>query len=212
MLLLSVAAADEEQIEGRTALVAHTNGTASLIALTTTSADTPIVHPLLQLNALSQSPIDSLALYGSSVVALGGRNGVISVFQLPPTLPPPSEDGAESMSPLLQWRRSEVAVNSLVFSAAPASAPTATTTALSLLVAPADGLPYIASLSLPPPLSADLPSTEATVSVQEELAGLDTDAATGVLEVASEAAGRSSVWLASKDGQVRCYRRGGGHS
>ncbi|ORY55165.1 WD40-repeat-containing domain protein [Leucosporidium creatinivorum] len=195
---------EDGNIDGRLVLAAHTNGTASLVSLDAENG----FHPLLQLTINSSSPIEAITLASSpdgAVVALGARNGTTSIFRLPSPLPSSPGDGAESLSPLLAFSRSTVAITSLVFSSSPPPPPASSSTDLTLLISSADGLPFSASLSLPPPsptANSDVGSNGTTVKVQEEFAGLDTDAANQILE--DQAGG---IWVAGADGKARRYLR-----
>lgn len=114
-------------------------------------------------------------------MATGSRDGTVSLFDLTT----PSSGSYDT--PFLSFRRSTSSILSLSFGldASIVSAKPST-----LLVGAADGLPFRVGLSV------EQGSLE--VTVKEEFAGLDCDAA-----IAKEAQGY--VWVAGADGKLRKY-------
>lgn len=164
----------------------HTNGTATIISLASSSSASSAASPLVTLKA-GTSPLDAIAYDAShKLVALGSRNGVVSLFQLvSPLASSPASSPNEPLLALLSFSRSSATIHSLAFSTK--------NDQTSLLVASADGLPFRAGWEL-----ADDGESH-RVWVKEEFAGLDCEAAREV----SERDG--VVWIAGADGSLRRY-------
>lgn len=117
------------------------------------------------------------------LLAVGSGKGVISVYD------------ASSYASVIHFRRSDASIESLAFVPLPGES-----LKLGLVIATADGLPWVAEL---PTLSHAKGDTEAKVTVYTELAGGDVDAvrAVSVHTTTSEV----EVWTAGDDGIVRRY-------
>ncbi|GAA5974551.1 hypothetical protein JCM11641_002085 [Rhodosporidiobolus odoratus] len=148
----------ENALEGKFAFAAHSAGSVSLLDLSSPSS-TPAV--VCQSN--SASPIECITSHSllssatERALAVGSRTGGVSLFILRPS-PPSSVTSTAPLQPTAEWSRTEggTELHSLQFSSrlstcflpvppGPSSSP-----ALSLLIASSDGLPYRASLTLPP--------------------------------------------------------------
>ncbi|GAA5833529.1 hypothetical protein JCM11251_003519 [Rhodosporidiobolus azoricus] len=204
-------------LKGKYALVAHTDGSVSLVDLYSPadSSAQPVVFKTSSTTALES--ISTLSLpAGRRAVALGGRNGVVCLFLLP-TLPLPDITSDLPRRPIAEWRRTEggSSVSSVTLSLRPstsrpirASASAGIATVISVLVASSDELPYRAVVTLPSPNSLEAEEAEGEVEVEvrvvEEFVGLDCEPATGIAE---DAEGR--VWISGGggDGGLRVYER-----
>ncbi|GAA5887022.1 hypothetical protein JCM6882_009420 [Rhodosporidiobolus microsporus] len=192
----------EDVLKGKYALAAHSDGSISLIDLSSEAATLVFkTSSITSLDSISTLPLPQ----GQRAVAVGGRNGVVSLFLLP-SLPLSTLDGP--LPPVAQWRRTEGGSSTLglALSSRLSSSSTAATeapaTAFSVLVAPSDGLAYRAVVTLPP-LIGDAPAAP-EVKVVEEFVGLDCEPATGIAE---DAEGRVWVSGGGGDGGLRVYAR-----
>lgn len=121
----------EDDLDGAQLLIAHSNGTASILDLSS-SATTAT------LSTGSSSALDALAFHPATrTVALGSRVGVIHIFDLPVS------SSSDKLEPQTSFTRSGAAIKSLAFNGS--------STGLELIVATADGLPYRAQVSLNAP-------------------------------------------------------------
>ncbi|KAE9392828.1 WD40 repeat-like protein [Gymnopus androsaceus JB14] len=129
-------------------------------------------------------PLSTIAVSSSfptaaeKFIAVGSTKGVISVYN------------ASTYAPVLHFRRSEASIETLAFASLPGDSPR-----LGLVIATADGLPWVAELHT-------LPQEKATVYA--ELAGGDVDPVRAV-SVHTMSNSEVEVWTASDDGIVRRY-------
>lgn len=203
-LLLPPAEAEEEEDATEWHLVvSYTNGTASLSSLSLSSSDPT---PRLLLSPASSSPVESLAYthLPRPIVALGSREGVVSVFLLPPV---GSAQEEVEVEPAVRFCRLGSSVRGLQFvspspSASASASPTPTPAEVQLVVATSDGLPFSVTLQLEREGGGGQAKVP-VVAVKEEFAGLDCEAATGV----ACTVGGGAVWVSGADGNVRKYVR-----
>ncbi|KAL8280451.1 hypothetical protein RQP46_007099 [Phenoliferia psychrophenolica] len=175
------------------ALLAHTNGSCSLLAL-----DEPATSRTITTLDAGSSPLFAVAYDPvNALVATGARDGTVSLFLLPSpnspspiTTPSPTSPSTIStdLTPIMSFRRSSASITSLAFSPSSTGLPT-------LLVGSSDGLPFRAALLEVAPGTIE-------VTVKEEYAGGDCESAFVV-----EAQDRN-VWIATGEGKLRRYKAG----
>ena len=174
-------------LEGKFACCGHSDGEVSILSLSSSDDDLTSSSTLTTLKTGSTSSIESTAYESEKrFVAVGARNGIVTIFQLPPS--PLSQLSQVQFEPVAKWRRTEgSSINSLKWSQGGES----------LLVASSDGLPYRASMRM-----SD--GGELVIGVKEEFVGLDCDACT---EIEEDSEGR--VWTSggNGDGSIRVYER-----
>ncbi|GAA6030499.1 hypothetical protein JCM8097_006176 [Rhodosporidiobolus ruineniae] len=191
---------EQDVLKGKHALAAHSDGSVSLVDLSSAESSAAVVlktSSVTSLDTLSVLPL----LDGRRAITVGGRNGLVSLFLLP-ALPLPAISSDLPLKPVAEWRRTEggTQINSVVLSArlATSSASSEAKDTFSVLVAPSDGLAYRATVTLQEGDEAP------KVKVVEEFVGLDCEPATGVLEDEE-----GKVWISGGggDGELRVYER-----
>ncbi|BGP74383.1 hypothetical protein NBRC10513v2_007815 [Rhodotorula toruloides] len=198
MSLIQIGDEDEQDVRrGKFVLAAHTDGSTSVVDLS--SQPVSGIHPAPTIfRASSTSSIDALStliLHSSDklVIAVGFRNGTISVYSVPLSS---LAAIAEPQQPISTWRRTDGSqIHSLHLSRRPATSHSPSPDdALSILVAPSDGMAYRAKLSM----------QDGTVEVAEEFVGPDCEPATGICEDST-----GKVWISAggADGGLRVYER-----
>ncbi|GAA5858223.1 hypothetical protein JCM8547_005696 [Rhodosporidiobolus lusitaniae] len=209
----------EEVTSGKYALAAHSDGTVSIVDLSSPESSPALV--ILKTDA--SSALDSISILpvphspGYRAITVGSRSGLVSLFLLPPLpLSPPF-----TLSPAITWRRTEgSSIRSVLLSPRPATsaaypnrfgpkAPPHTHARFSVLVALSDGLAYRALVEIElARVSAEVyaPDAERDVKVRvvEEFVGLDCEPATGIREDKE-----ARVWVSGGggDGGLRIYQR-----
>jgi len=172
-------------LEEKFACCGHSDGEVSILSLS--SSDDDLTSTLTTLKTGSTTSIESIAYESEKrFVAVGARNGIVTIFQLPPS--PLSQLSQVQFDPVVKWKRTEgSSINSLKWSKGGES----------LLVASSDGLPYRVSIGM-------RDDGEWDVRVKEEFVGLDCDAST---EIEEDSEGR--VWTSggNGDGSIRVYER-----
>lgn len=199
----------EDVLKGKVALAAHTDGTVSRVDLSTPPPSSGMAPAPTVLKSASASPIETLSKMGNWLAA-GSRNGVVALYQLPPS------SIQSSIEPLIEWTRTEggSSISDVRFSScestaepdiAPAGASATSCPPRSLLVASSDGLAYRAALSLPSVDAKETGSSEQVdVRVVEEFVGPDCEPTTCIRE---DAAGRVWISAGGTDGGLRVYER-----
>lgn len=177
-------------LEGKFACCGHSDGEVSILSLSSSADDltsSSSSSTLTTLKTGSTSSIESIAYESQKrFVAVGARNGIVTIFQLPPSTL--SQLSQVQFDPVAKWRRTEgSSINSLKWSKGGES----------LLVAGSDGLPYRASIGI-------RDDGELDIGVKEEFVGLDCDACTEI-----EEDGEGRVWTSggNGDGSIRVYER-----
>ncbi|BGO96231.1 hypothetical protein NBRC10512_002125 [Rhodotorula toruloides] len=182
---------------GKFVLAAHSDGSISFFSL----ASQPVsgIHPATTVfRASSTSAIDALSTLSfhcsdTLVVAVGFRNGTVSVFSVPLSS---LAHVAEPRQPISTWRRTEGSqIHSLRLSQRRATSHSPSPDdGLSILVASSDGMAYRAKLSL----------QDGAVEVAEEFVGPDCEPVTGICE---DTAGRVWISAGGAHGGLRVYER-----
>lgn len=207
---------DEENLEGRIAILGHSNGSATIYSFPSTPSSTSTITSiansstpptnLITLKTNSSSPITTIAYDSKSgLILMGSREGTISVFDISsisssnfsasstPELP------KEDLKPLGRFRRSDSEITSIAFSSFIPS--TTSIPTRSILIASADGLPYrISPELLPPSTQAEEGENRIKVIVLEEFAGMDCDSV-----IVRNGNSRGEVWVGGIDGGLRRY-------
>ncbi|BGP35971.1 hypothetical protein JCM10296v2_007823 [Rhodotorula toruloides] len=198
MSLIQIGDEDEQDVRrGKVTLAAQTDG--SIAAVDLSSQPVSGIDPAATIfRASSASSIDALStltLHSSDklVVAVGFRNGTVSVFSVPLSS---LATVADPQQPIMTWRRTDGSqIYSLRLSQRPATShPPPFDNSLSILVASSDGMAYRAKLSL----------QAGTVEVAEEFVGPDCEPVTGICE---DAAGWVWISTGGADGSLRVYKR-----
>ncbi|KIK57280.1 hypothetical protein GYMLUDRAFT_173103 [Collybiopsis luxurians FD-317 M1] len=135
------------------------------------------VHGALN-SIVASSPVDAV---NENYIAVGSAKGVVSVYHA-------------SSYASIHFRRSDASIEDLAFVPLPGD-----NSKLGLVVATADGLPWIASLDVLPAEGV----SDTKISVFAELAGGDVDAVRAISIYASTSG--IEVWTAGDDGIVRRY-------
>lgn len=194
MVLVKDPTDDNDGTEGALALVAHSNGTATILPISRISS-----APIASLQPGASAATDAVAWHpASSSLALGSRSGTVYIYNIATVLSASvgsevQDASSATIEPLLAFSRSGAAIKALAFSDVVASSQKSD---LDLLMASADGLPCRVKL--------DLDAKTATVA--EEFAGLDCDASHGILEQRlGQGAADRRIYVAGADGQIRQY-------